>query len=443
MLGLMSVFFPEAPAKISPILSDTEDAFLWNVPGSKSITNRALVLAALANGTSTLYGALHSDDTRHMRVALEQLGITIEDVDATTWRVEGGVDKLCAPSEKIFVGNSGTTVRFLTALCALVPGEVTLVGDEHMAKRPIGDLIGGLDQLGVEVVCASGCPPLTIKGDSLQGGKATMEGSRSSQYFSALMMASVGARDAVEIEVSGDLVSRPYVDITLKMLESFGGGYEEVDGRFVIYPSELVACEYDIEPDASAASYAFAFGVISNIPVEVPGITRDALQGDVEFLSVLEQVGAGISYHENSTRVEKGSLGGVTVDMHHISDTVMTLAAIAPLLEGKTRIENVANIRIKETDRLEATVNELNRLGQVVEFGEDWLEIEPRPIKGDVVRSYADHRMAMAFSILGLAQEGVSIEEPSCVAKTYPTFWEDLERLYEFAGASSPWRDKD
>lgn len=405
---------------------------VWRVPGSKSITNRALVLAALADGESTLEGVLHSDDTRHMRSALTQLGIGIEDAGPTTLRVRGGRARLRPPSEALFVGNSGTTVRFLTALCALVPGAVTLVGDEAMARRPIQDLVDGLRQLGVRIDCESGCPPLTVHGGRLPGGALSMRGDRSSQYFSALLMAAVLAEGPVTVQISGSLVSRPYVDITRRMIEDFGGVVEATAlGFHVPAKGAFVARSYQIEPDASSASYPFALAAVSGGKITVPGLGLHALQGDYAFLDVLARLGAQVERGTAETTVTGASgLRGTDVDMHDISDTVMTLAAIAPVLVADTSIRNVANIRIKETDRLLATVQELQRLGQHVVHGEDWLTVTPRPLTEATVHCYADHRIAMSFAVLGAVSGRVRIEDPGCVAKTYPDFWSDLAMCY-------------
>jgi 3-phosphoshikimate 1-carboxyvinyltransferase len=431
--------FPPGPLVIPPL--DRAPDVTWPVPGSKSITNRALVLAALADGTSTLTGVLESDDTRHMRNALAALGVDITDVDDTTIEVRGGRARLVAPVSPIFIGNSGTTVRFLAALACLVPGDVTLVGDAAMARRPIQDLIDGLRQLGVEIDCPTGCPPLTIRGGRLGGGRVRMRGDRSSQYFSALLMAAALAERDVEIAIDGTLVSRPYVDITRRMIGDFGGRVDASDDGFAVRTTGRYASRaYHIEPDASSASYAFALAAATGGRVRVPGLGVDALQGDYAFVDVLASMGAGLDKRADETIVTGGGvLSGIDIDMHHISDTVMTLAAIAPLAVGPTTIRNVANIRIKETDRLAATVAELARLGQRVTHGDDWMRVEPRPLEAAVVRSYHDHRMAMSFAVLGTVRAGVSIEDPACVAKTYPDFWRDLARVYETTGRARPW----
>lgn len=427
--------FPAGPLAI-PVLPAPIDR-VWRIPGSKSITNRALVLAALAEGTTRLEGVLESDDTRHMQQALLDLGIVVRKLSATTLEIDGGRHRLKAPNKPLFMGNSGTTVRFLTALCCLVDGPVTLVGDEAMAKRPIQDLVDGLRQLGVKIECATGCPPLTVYGGKLPGGRLSMRGDRSSQYFSALLLAGALSEGETELRIEGDLVSRPYVEITRRMVEDFGGKIEvTANGFWWQGGGRYTARSYGIEPDASSASYAFAFAAATGSRIQVPGLAPGALQGDYGFVDLLERLGARVERADGATTVQGGApLAAIDADMFHISDTVMTLAALAPLIQGTTSIRNVANIRIKETDRLAATVAELRRLGQEVAEGPDFLRIEPRPLNPAIVHSYKDHRMAMSFAILGAARAGISIEDPSCVAKTYPEFWADLAACYPGA----PW----
>jgi 3-phosphoshikimate 1-carboxyvinyltransferase len=242
------------------------------------------------------------------------------------------------------------------------------------------------------------------------------------------------------VEIDGSLVSRPYVEITRRMVAVFGGRVDEGHDRFTVHPAGAYRPQtYAIEPDASAASYPFALAAGSGGRITVEGLGTDALQGDVAFADLLEQAGARVLRGPRQIRVEGARLHGLDVDMHHISDTVMTLAALAPVADGATTIRNVANIRIKETDRLAATVAELRRLGQAVTHGDDWLRIEPRPILPALVRTYNDHRMAMSFAILGALRAGVTIEDPACVAKTYPGFWDDLARCYASVGAARPW----
>jgi 3-phosphoshikimate 1-carboxyvinyltransferase len=428
---------PQGPLALTALPRPPE--LVWRVPGSKSITNRALVLAALAEGESRLEGVLHSDDTRYMRQGLEALGIRVRDDGPTTLVVEGGRSRLRAPAAPLFVGNSGTTVRFLAALAALVDGPVTLQGDEAMARRPLADQVEGMRQLGVRVDCPTGCPPLTVHGGKLPAGSVSMPGGRSSQYFSALMLAGAGAEGDFEIHVEGRLVSRPYVEITRRMVADFGGRIDETATGFVVRRATYAPRTYAVEPDASSASYPFALAAATGGTITVPDLGLGALQGDYRFVDVLERIGAEVVRTADRTTVHgRTPLRGIDVDMHDISDTVMSLAAIAPLAEGRVHIRNVANIRIKETDRLAAVAAELERLGQAVTTTEDALTVEPRPLRSAVVKSYADHRMAMSFAVLGMARGAVSIEDPSCVGKTYPTFWEDVAACYRASGAEPP-----
>jgi 3-phosphoshikimate 1-carboxyvinyltransferase len=434
---------PAAPLLV-PSLSARCDV-IWRVPGSKSITNRALVLAALAEGTSVIENVLVSDDTRHMRSALSALAITMRDGAPGQVIVDGGRSRLRPSQEALFIGNSGTTVRFLTALASLIPGTTTLIGDDHMAKRPIADLVEGLRQVGIHIDCLNGCPPLTVHGGKIPGTVIHMRGDRSSQYFSAVLMAMSLAPAPIAVHIEGNLVSRPYVDMTRRMIADFGGRVDVTEDGFLIrqVPSYR-ARSYTIEPDASSASYPFAFAASGKHRVTVPALSAASLQGDFGFIDILEQLGATIERRTDATVVcGTDTLRGIDVDMFHISDTVMTLAAIAPLCSGPTTIRNVANIRIKETDRLIATVNELRRLGQRVEHGDDWLRIHPQPLRPATVACYSDHRMAMSFAILAanaqprhwdpsvhIAERRIMIEDPACTAKTYPGFWDDLFSFY-------------
>ena len=321
----------------------------WTVPGSKSMTNRALVLAALVEGTTTLEGVLHSDDTRHMSNALRKMGVGVDEAGPTTVVVRGGKSRLHAPAdgEAVFIGNSGTTVRFLAAFAALVPGTVTLAGDEHMAKRPLTDLVAALRDLGVGVDCATGCPPVTVHGGGFPSGHVKIPGTKSSQYFSALLLsAGLAEGGPVTIEVIGELVSRPYVDMTIQMVEDFGGKVENTtDGGFIVHPvgsqgyvpssrgqpsdsgaSAVPATVCTIEPDASSASYPFAVAAATGSRITVPVLNERSLQGDYGFVDVLAQMGCAVEKHAQWTAVTGPPAGtrlrGIEVDMHHISDTV-------------------------------------------------------------------------------------------------------------------------
>jgi 3-phosphoshikimate 1-carboxyvinyltransferase len=404
-------------------------------PGSKSITNRALVCAALAKGSSTLTGALDSEDTRVMIAALRALGIAVEVEDGgRTLRVGGCDGRLPATRAELFVANSGTTMRFLTALAAIGHGEFRLDGVARMRERPIGDLVDALGRLGAKVECEgdNNCPPVVVRADGLSGGRATIRGDISSQFLSGLLMAAPYAKREVRLSVEGTLVSIPYVAMTEQVMERFGASISAAadHGEITVSNSQRYqAREFAIEPDASAASYFFAAAAITGGRITVEGLSRESLQGDVRFCDCLEQMGANVEYGADSISVAGGALRGIDVDMNAISDTVQTLAVTALFATGPTRIRNVAHIRHKETDRIGATACELRKLGPSVTEFEDGLFVEPRPLDGAEIDTYHDHRMAMSFALAGLRTANVVIRDPGCVGKTYPRFFEDLERV--------------
>ena len=402
-------------------------------PGSKSLTNRALIAAALADGNSRLTGALESDDTRVMIESLVRLGIAItHDTESHTIDVSGCNGSPNAAFAELCLENSGTSIRFLTALCALGNGTFRLDGNARMCERPIGDLVRALKQLGVSGHCESenDCPPVVIEANGLQGGTTTVSGGISSQYLSALLMAAPCAKAPVEIVVEGELVSRPYVDMTLGVMARFGVTADcGTDGRYHIDPQTYRGCEYDIEPDASAASYFFAAAAITGGEVTVSGLNHHALQGDVQFVDALESMGCRVDWNSDSITVQGGDLCGIEVDMNEISDTAQTLSVVAPFAKGPTRIHNIGHVRHKETDRISAVATELKKLGIRVDEGPDELTIHPGPIQPATIATYDDHRMAMSFSLIGLRIAGIKIADSSCAAKTYPAFFDDLESL--------------
>jgi len=403
-------------------------------PGSKSITNRALVCAALANGTSTLHGALDSEDTRVMMESLRLLGVQVaHEPDSAVIRVKGCGGNIPVAEANLYVANSGTTLRFLTAMVALGQGRFRLDGSPRMRQRPVQDLLDALAQLGVQAHCelGTGCPPVIVSAAGLAGGKACVSGSISSQFLSGLLMAAPYARQPVEILVPDQLVSQPYVRMTLAVMERFGVKvYFEDFGRFLVpAPCAYQPQQYQIEPDASAASYFFAAAAITGGSVTVEGLSADSLQGDVAFCQCLAQMGCHVEYHTGAITVTGGKLRGIEVDMNAISDTVQTLAAVALFADGPTTITGVAHIRHKETDRLAALAAELRKLGAYCQEREDGLYIEPRPLHGAEIATYDDHRMAMSMALVGLRVPGVVILNPDCTQKTYPGFFDDLRRL--------------
>ncbi len=403
-------------------------------PGSKSITNRALVCAALAEGESTLTGALDSEDTRVMAESLGRLGIAVDRSGPDgTIRLAGCGGRPPAADADLYVANSGTTVRFLTALATLGQGTYRLDGTPRMRQRPIEDLLVALRQLGADVYCerADGCPPVAVRASGLAGGQATVAGTISSQFLSGLLMAAPCAAGDVELRVEGELVSQPYVEMTLAVMEAFGVAVEvESLRRFrVPAPRRYRGRRYAIEPDASAASYFFAAAAVTRGQVRVEGLARASLQGDVGFCRCLERMGCRVDYGDDSITVAGGPLRGIDVDMNAISDTVQTLSAVALFAHGPTTIRGVEHIRHKETDRLAALAAELSKLGAHVEQRDDGLRIVPGRPRGAVIETYDDHRMAMSLAIVGLVRPGVVIRDPGCTAKTYPRFFDDLDRL--------------
>ncbi|QEG22492.1 3-phosphoshikimate 1-carboxyvinyltransferase [Mariniblastus fucicola] len=407
-------------------------------PGSKSITNRALICAALANGTSTLTGVLDSDDTRVMLDSLTRLGFSFQhDPDAHTVVIEGQGGRIPNSKAELSIGNSGTSVRFLTAMLGLAGGDYRLDGVERMRQRPIGPLVEALQQFGskVEAISPGGCPPVVIQPCGESAKSISVAGHLSSQYLSGLLMAAPLLKQDLRIQIEGHLVSLPYVAMTTAVMKSFGVkvDIEEQDGiptAFLIRgESSYSGCDYAIEPDASAASYFFAIPAIIGGETTVLGLGKNSLQGDVGFVQCLEQMGCEIQVQEDSIRVSGKAKHGIDVDMANISDTVQTLTSVALFVDGPTNIRNVAHNRVKETDRIGNLAIELRKLGVTVDEREDGLTIHPAAMNGATFDTYDDHRMAMSFALIGLRQPGINIENPGCVSKTYPEFFEDLERF--------------
>jgi len=404
-------------------------------PGSKSITNRALICAALADGDSVLRGALDSEDTAVMVTALRQLGLTLHhETAASEIHVRGGGGELPQTHADLYVANSGTTIRFLTAMLAACRGDFRLDGMARMRARPIGDLLEALRQLGSDVVSEQGndCPPVAVHAQGLRGGSVRIRGDISSQFLSGLLMASPYAETPVQIGVDGALVSKPYVTMTLGVMSAFGVPVAASDlTQFTIRPGRYRGCAYDIEPDASAASYFWGAAAVTGGRVTVEGLGHHALQGDVGFCECLAQMGCQVDYQPDGIAVQGVPLQGISVDMNAISDTVQTLAVVALFAQGPTTIRGVAHIRHKETDRIGDLARELRKLGAEVDELADGLTITPRPLRPAVIETYNDHRMAMSFALAGLRQAGVVITDPGCTRKTYPNFFEDLQSLQE------------
>ena len=435
---LASRFVNALPACL-PIATRSSLSARVRVPGSKSITNRALLVAALASGESRLRGGLESDDTRVMCEALSALGCVIDTSSPAEWQVRGTSGRFTAPADTLWLGNSGTSVRFLTAAATLTAGAVRIDGDARMRERPIAQLVDALALLGaeIEVQGQHGCPPVHVGGGGLPGGHAEIDASQSSQYVSAVLLAAPYAEKDICLDLrGGTLVSRPFVDLTLKIMADFGveANWDHEKGpRLRIRSGQTYqGRDYEIEPDASAAVYPFCAAAITGGSVRVEGLSRDSLQADLAILDYLERMGcriegdaAGVTVRGPETRLR--GLG--SVDLNSLPDAAMALAVVALFADGPTRLENLANLRIKETDRLAALEAEIQRMGGHATAGPDSLSIEPAVLHGAEIETYEDHRMAMSFSLAGLKVAGVAIRNPGCVSKTWPGFFETFETL--------------
>ncbi len=408
------------------------------VPGSKSVTNRALLLAGLAAGSSILRGALEADDTLAFAAGLRSLGIPVE-ARAGDLHVSGASGRIPATEADVFCAEAGTAARFLLAAAAAGEGVYRFDAAPQLRRRPLATLLGALRAQGARTDPGDAAGlPLVLVAHGLAGGSLRLSGDTSSQFISALLMAAPLGRAPLDLRVDG-LVSRPYVAMTLRMIEQFGAGAEATgDERFVVPPGAYAARDYAVEPDASTASYFFAAAATGG-RVQVLGLHRaPALQGDVAFLDVLEAMGCAVSDEPEGVRVAgPASLAGLTVDMADIPDTFMTLAAIAPLATSPVTITGIGNVRLKESDRIAAMEENLRRLEVSTESGADWLRVLPATPRGGRIDPHGDHRIAMAFSVLGLRVPGIVIDDPACVAKTCPAFydlWAALEQGTDAAG---------
>lgn len=408
-----------------------------NLPGSKSVSNRALLLASLAKGTTTLTNLLDSDDIRHMLGALKSLGVVYRlSDDKTTCEVDGLGAPLGPCSEsQIFLGNAGTAMRPLCAALCLGSAEYELGGEPRMEERPIGDLVDALVQAGAEIeyLKEEGYPPLKIKAQGLKGGAVSIDGTVSSQFLTAFLMAAPMAKSDCEVTIVGDLVSKPYIEITLKMMASFGVLVENQDyKRFVIKGGQHYKTpgKFLVEGDASSASYFLAAAAIKGGKIRVNGVGKASMQGDVLFADVLEKMGAKITWGDEFIEAEAGELVAVDMDMNHIPDAAMTIATVALFAKGTTAIRNVYNWRVKETDRLFAMATELRKVGAEVVEGEDYIEITPADkIVHAAIDTYDDHRIAMCFSLVALSDTPVTINDPGCTSKTFPDYFQQFEKV--------------
>ncbi|MBU3578360.1 3-phosphoshikimate 1-carboxyvinyltransferase [Polynucleobacter sp. UK-Kesae-W10] len=420
------------------------------LPGSKSISNRALLLAALSSGTTTLTNLLDADDTQVMRNALRQLGLTVIDQEGKVCVVEGCGGQFPVRDADLFMGNAGTAIRPLTAALAMQGGNYRLSGVARMHERPIRDLVDGLRQVGAKIdyELQEGYPPIKISAAQIQIKEhVKVRGDVSSQFLTALLMAlPLVAVEPVRIEVIGELISRPYIDITLKLMARFGVVVACPDAQSFIIPAKTSQSVYtspgqlSVEGDASSASYYLALGAIGGGPVRVLGVGKNSIQGDVAFADALALMGANITAGEDWIEVAgvknpNGKLQGITLDCTEIPDAAMTLAVAALFAEGPTRLNSIASWRVKETDRIAAMAKELKKVGAVVEEGADYIVVQAPAAKtdwcspGEGIDTYDDHRMAMCFSLAAFGPNALQINDPNCVAKTFPTYFAELAKV--------------
>ncbi|MFD4949200.1 3-phosphoshikimate 1-carboxyvinyltransferase [Streptomyces sp. NPDC058239] len=407
-----------------------------HIPGSKSVTARALFLAAAANGTSTLVRPLRSDDTEGFTEGLTRLGYRVGQ-EADRWHIEGRPSGPAVTDADVYCRDGATTARFLPTLAAAAAsGTYRFDASAQMRRRPLAPLTEALRTLGVDLRhdAAEGHHPLRIDAAGIRGGELTLDAGESSQYLTALLMLGPLTAQGLRITVT-DLVSAPYIEITLAMMRSFGvevtrGGHH--DDVFTVPPGGYRATTYAIEPDASTASYFFAAAALTGREITVPGLGTDALQGDLRFVDVLRRMGAEVHTTARSTTVSSGgTLSGLVVNMRDISDTMPTLAAIAPFASGPVRIEDVGNTRVKECDRLEACAHNLRRMGITVGTGRDWIEIHPGTPRPTEITTHGDHRIVMSFAVAGLRVPGITFDDPGCVRKTFPGFHEAFAEFAE------------
>ncbi|MEU4268474.1 3-phosphoshikimate 1-carboxyvinyltransferase [Streptomyces sp. NPDC026092] len=403
------------------------------IPGSKSLTNRALLLAAAADGPSALGAPLVSEDTTAFREALRGLGVRTDTTgDDDTWTVHG-LGRGPSGTGTVWCADAGTAARFLPPFAATGHGDFGFEGSDQLTARPVAPLAEALRRLGTDVTTAPGGRlPLRVRSSGLDGGELTVDSSLSSQFLTGLLMAGPLMRTPLTLRVP-ELVSRPYIDMTLALMRHFGADVEEsTPGVFAVRPTGYRGADLPVEPDASTASYVFAAAAVTGTSVRVAGLGRGSLQGDLRFTEILARTGARVETTDEATTVTgTGALrGGFSVDMGEISDTFMTLAAIAPLADAPITITGVAHARLKESDRVAAVEGNLRALGIRTETGPDRITVHPGTPAPARIVCHRDHRIAMAFSVLGLRAEGITLDDPGCVAKTFPGFHEELHRLF-------------
>lgn len=403
------------------------------VPGSKSVSHRMVICAALASGQSVVDNLLKSEDIELTMAALSHMGAAITENGENSVTITGFDGRPGPFSDPIYLGNSGTSMRLLAGIAALGESPYILTGDERMTQRPMDALLSSLRMAGIDAVSVNGngCPPVSIRGGNRRGGLVTLDCSTSSQYLSAMLMMGAVLGNGLHITLSGPPVSAPYVDLTLDIMKRFQVTAQRITETQFRVPGgqAYVPGHFTVEPDLSNASYFWAAGAVSGSPVKVTGISRNSLQGDLEFVDILGRMGCEVVDDDDGIAVSGGALMAVDVDMGRCPDVVPTLAVVAAFANGTTRITNIAHLREKECDRIEAVVSQLRKMGIEADQGDDWLSVTGGMPHGASIETFNDHRIAMAFSVPGLKVENVFIENESCVGKSFPTFWEVFETL--------------
>jgi len=424
----------EPPRAVTTLTRKNAQTFAARIPGSKSYTNRALVLAAMRPGTTEVTGALDCEDTQRLAGALRAFGGLEVTQTPEGFRVVRSKDKLSAPTGEIHMGAAGTPARFMLAFSAAAEGATVVTGTARLCERPMGDILAALRAMGIRCECLGkeGCLPVRVHGGKPSTNHWSIHAGVSSQFTSSLLLFASQQHDLepVVIKLEGNQVSQPYVEMTRAMMKECGLSAERVqENVIVVTPDRPNVAKIPVEVDASGMSYYLAAAAVTGTTVVIPGIGGGSAQGDVGLARAFERMGCKVVMDAKSITITGGELSGIDIDMEEMPDVVLTLAVVAARAKGTTRITNIANLRVKECDRIAAAANELKRLGVAVEEGKDFLVIHPAPLKGAEIHTYDDHRVAMAFSILGLVHAGITIEDPGCVAKSFPGFWAELERF--------------
>lgn len=415
-----------------------QEPFIAKIPGSKSFTNRALVIAAHRVGTTVIHNALICDDTVRLANALNAFGGLSVQQGEGTFTVQRTAQRLTAPAEPVNLGAAGTPVRLMLAFSSVAEGETIVTGGERLCQRPMKDILDAFDGAGIQYTCLEkpGFLPVRVTGAAATSNNWQVSGEISSQFLTSLLIhASQQFQFAkVSVAVTGHLVSRPYVNMTMAMMREVGLEVREVEpNRFEVIPGSPASSDIQVEVDASGMSYLLAAAALTRTTVKIPGITKSSAQGDVGLVTIFEAMGCSVVEHEDSLELTGAPLRGIDVDMESMPDVVLSLAVVATQADSAVTVRNIANLRVKECDRIAACCNELSRLGVQVEEGPDWLRVHPaKQFEKALIETYDDHRVAMAFSLLGLISEGISVKEPACVTKSFPDFWKEMQRFVDF-----------